>query len=63
VPTATSLPRSRMRFTLGECLAATVRGMALAALMANPFACVLAMASATIIGIGLIGCDPRSGPG
>jgi len=178
MPTATSLPRSRMRFTLGECLAATVRGMALAALMAaglglllvilapvlltalgagilivgnggprdqrmllvllavgtglglarfalpaallgirwlarltrqlagdwcgvpvagryapppegrltftgrlrwlatdpatwrdlrwtvaNPFACVLAMASATIIGIGLIGCDPRSGPG
>jgi len=33
MPTATSLPRSRMRFTLGECLAAAARGVAFAGLM------------------------------
>ena len=33
MPTATSLPRSRIRFTLGECLAAAARGVAFAGLM------------------------------
>jgi len=33
MPTATSLSRSRMRFTLGECLAAAARGVAFAGLM------------------------------
>jgi hypothetical protein len=55
MPTATSLPRSRMRFTLGECLAAAVRGMALAALMAAGLGLLLVI---------LARCSsPRWGPG
>lgn len=46
MPTATSLPARRMKFTLGECLAATGRGVAFAGLMAAGFGLLVVLVAA-----------------